>query len=92
MFAYVSFKSTMNKVEILTIDKTLLDASFPPNQFLIKGFHQPFWLDSSRNNVGLLIHIKSSLSVKFLSNYTFPFSIHVIPFEFNFLKKKMAFY
>ena len=96
MFAYLNINSVRNKFEnlcslsadkvgILTIAETKLDGSFPTNQFLIKGFHQPFRLDINRNG-GLLIYIKSSLPVKILSNYTLPSDIQVISFELN-LKK-----
>ena len=61
-----------DQVDILTIAETKLDGSFPTNQFLIKGFEQPLRLDINRNSGGLLIHIKSSLPVKILSNYTLP--------------------
>ena len=91
LFAYLNIDSIRNKfgnlcslsadkVDILTIAESKLDGSFPTYQFLIKGFHQPFRLDISRNSDGLLIYIKSSLPAKFLSNYTFPSNIQAIPF------------
>ena len=49
-----------------------LYSSFPSNQFLIKGFREPFWLDINRNSGGLLFYIKSSLLATILSNYREP--------------------
>ena len=102
MFAYLNINSKKNKFknlcnlladkfDIFTIAETKLDGSFPTNQFLIKGFHQLFRLDISRNSGGLLIYIKSSLPAKFLSNYTLPSNIHAIPFELNLKKTKWLF-
>ena len=45
------------------------------NQFLNKGFHEPFRLDINRNSGGLLIYIKSSLPTKIFSIYTLPSDI-----------------
>ena len=77
-----------DKVNILTIAEIKLDGLFPTNQFLIKGFHQQFRFDISRNSGELLIYIKSSLPAKFLSNYTLPSSIQAIPFVLN-LKERI---
>ena len=99
MFAYLNANSMRNKLEnlcslladkvyILPIANTKLDGSFPTNQFLIKGFHQPFRLDISRNSTGLLIYTKSSLPAIFLCNYTLPSNIQAIPFELNLKKRK----
>ena len=91
LFACLNINSIRNKLEnfapdkvdILTIAETKLDGSFPTDQFLIKGFHQPFQLDINRNSGGLLIYIKSSLPAKLLSNYTLASNIQAIPFELN---------
>ena len=80
-----------DKVDILTIAETKLDGSFPTNQFLIKGFHQPFRLNINRNSGGLLVYIKSSLPVKTLSNYTLPSDIQAIHFELSLKERKWLF-
>ena len=73
--------------EILAVTK--LDSSFPINQFLTKGFHEPFRLDMNRNSGELLMYINSSLPVKMLSNFTLPFDIEAVSFQLN-LQKKVA--
>ena len=80
-----------NKVDIFTIAETKLDESLPINQFLIKGFQQPLRLDINRYSGGLLIYIKSSLTVKILSYYILPSDIQAIPFELNLKKRKWLF-
>ena len=73
--------------EILAVTK--LESSFSINQFLTKGFHEPFRFDMNRNSGELLMYIKSSLPVKILSNFTLPFDIQSVSFELN-LQKKVA--
>ena len=58
------------------------------NQFLNKGFHEPFGLDISRNSRGLLINIKSSSPAKIFSNYTLPSDFQDIPFGLYRKKRK----
>ena len=102
LFAYLNINSVRNKFEnvcclladkfdVVTIAETKLDSSFPTNQFLIKGFQEPLWLDINRNSGGLLIYIKSSLPAKTLSNYTLPSDIRAIPFKLNLKKRKWLF-
>ena len=102
MFAYLNIDSIKNKSEnlyslladkvgILTIAETKLDGFFPTNQFLMKGFRQPLRLDINRNSGALLIYIKSSLTVKILSNYLLPSDIQAIPFELNLKKRTSLF-
>ena len=99
MFAYLNINSIRNKFEnlcslladkfnIVTIAVTKLDGSIPINQFLTKGFHEPFRLDINRNSAELLIYIKSSLPVKTLFNFTLPSDIQTISFELNLKKRK----
>ena len=80
-----------DKVGILTIVETKLDGFFPTNQFLMKGFRQPLRLGINRNSGALLIYIKSSLTVKILSNYLLPSDIQAIPFELNLKKRTSLF-
>ena len=102
LFAYLNIISIRSKFEIffglladtfdiLTITENKLGDSCPTNQFLIKGFHQPFRLDINRNSGGLLTCMKSSLPVRILSNYTLPSDIQAIPFELNLKQRKWLF-
>ena len=38
-----------NNIDILTIQETKLDSSFPVSQFLIDGYSEPYRLDRNRN-------------------------------------------
>ena len=65
IFSYLNINSVWNKfknmssliseyVDILIVVETKLDSCFPTAQFLIPGFHHPFWLDINRQSGGLL--------------------------------------
>ena len=43
--------------DILIINETKLDASFPVNQFFINGFSTPYRLDQNRNGGGIIIYV-----------------------------------
>ena len=43
--------------DILIINETKLDASFPVNQFFINGFSIPYRLDQNRNGGGIIINV-----------------------------------
>ena len=81
-----------DKFDILNINEIKPDGSFQTNQFFVKGFHQPFWLDINRNSGELLMYIKSSLPAKIISNDTVPSDIEAIPFELNRKKGKCLFF
>ena len=83
IFCYINIKSVRNKfgslyslisshVDILSIAEAKLDYSFPNTQFLTPNFHQPFRLDISRNNGGLLVFVRSSIPARMLSHYRLP--------------------
>ena len=38
-----------NNLDILTIQETKLDSSFPPSQFMLEGYSEPYRLDRNRN-------------------------------------------
>ena len=43
-------------IDILTIQETKLDSSFPSGQFLIDGYSEPYRLDRNRNGGGVMIY------------------------------------
>lgn len=50
-----------NKIDILMISETKLDASFPNNQFTINGFTAPYRLDRNANGGGILLYIREDI-------------------------------
>ena len=73
-FCYLSINSVRNKftdfptifnenVDIVSIAKTKLDASFPPAQFTLEGYHTPYRLDRNNESGGILVYVKSQLKI-----------------------------
>ena len=97
-FSYININSIRNKfdslcslisshVDVLSITETKLDHSFPNTELLILNFHQPLCLDISRNSVGLLDFVRSSILARMLSNYRLPPDTQAIPSEINLIKR-----
>ena len=63
-------------VDIVSVAKTKLDASFPSAQFTLEGYHIPYHLDINKSN-GILVYVKSSIPsrclyfVYFCTGYSF---------------------
>ena len=48
-----------NNIDILTIQETKLDSSFPTDQFLIDGYSEPYRKDRNRRGGGVMIYVRS---------------------------------
>ena len=55
-------------LDILTIQETKLDSSFPTQQFSLEGFSAPYRLDRNRNGGGVLIYVREDIPSKQLKN------------------------
>ena len=60
-----------NNIDILTIQETKLDSSFPSAQFLINGYSEPYRLDRDRNGGGVMIYVREDIPSRLLSKHTF---------------------
>ena len=58
-------------LDILTIQETKLDSSFPTQQFSLDGFSTPYRLDRNREGGGVLIYVREDIPSKQLSKHTF---------------------
>ena len=54
--------------DILIINETKLNASFPVNQFCINYFSTPYRLDRNRNGGGIIIYLREDMTSKMLTN------------------------
>ena len=54
-------------IDILMISETKLDESFPPVQFLLDGYCDPFRFDRDGNWGGILLYIRDDIPSKLLS-------------------------
>ena len=61
--------------DILTINETKLDASFPVNQLFINGFSTSYRLDQNRNGGGAIIYVQEDITSKMSTKHKFPDNI-----------------
>lgn len=100
IIAYLNINSLRNKidslreitfnfpVEILCIDETKLDDSFPDAQFKIEGYQfPPFRRDRNKNGGGKIVFIKDGLIAKRLNDFETKVS-ETISLELTISKKK----
>ena len=74
-------------VDVPAAAETKIDASFPPAQFFLEGYHSPYRLDIPRKSVGLLVYVKATIPSRQLPLPKFQFRIQALPFEFNLTKE-----
>ena len=79
-------------IDILTIQETKLDSSFPSGQFFINGYSEPYRLDRDRNGGGVMIYVREDIPSKLLSKHTFSEAIEGLFVEVNLRKTKLLFF
>ena len=100
MIAYLNINSIRNKIDflreickkapfdILCVDETKIDSSFPDAQFHIEGYqYPPFRRDRDENGGGKIVYIKEGIITKRISNLEGK-SSETICLEITFSKKK----
>ena len=50
-----------NSLDILVIQETKLDSSFPDSQFLMDGYRKPYRLDRNRHGGGVMVYIREDI-------------------------------
>ena len=73
---------------ILIINETKLDVTFPVDEFLINDFSTPYRLDRNRNGGGIIIYVPEDITGKMLTKHKFPDDIEGLFVEINFRKCK----
>ena len=79
-------------IDILTIQETKLDSSFPVGQFLIDGYSEPYRLDRDRNGGGVMIYVREDIPSRLLNKHTFTEAIEGLFVEVNLRKTKLLFF
>ena len=79
-------------IDILTIQETKLDSSFPTQQFLLNGFSEPYRLDRDRDGGGVLIYVREDIPSKLLTKHTFTKNVEGLFVEVNLRKTKLLFF
>ena len=79
-------------LDILTIQETKLDSSFPTEQFMLDGYSKPYRLDRNRYGGGVIIYVREDIPSKLLSKHTFTKNVEGIFVEINLRKTKLLFF
>ena len=79
-------------LDILTIQETKLDSSFPPQQFIIEGYSEPYRLDRNREGGGVLIYVREDIPSKLLTKHNFTQYVEGLFIEINLRKTKLLFF
>ena len=61
-----------DRIDILVLTETHIDASFPTEQFLIEGFKVLYRQDRNKNGGGIMIYVREDIPSKLLDKHTFP--------------------
>ena len=78
-----------NYLDILVIQETKLDPSFPTTQFMINGYKKPYRLDRNRNGGGVIIYIREDIPSRELHKHNFTKYIEGLFVEVNLRKMKI---
>ena len=79
-------------LDILTIQETKLDSSFPTQQFALPGYSEPYRLDRNRDGGGVLIYVREDIPSKLLTKHNFTKDVEGIFVEVNLRKTKLLFF
>ena len=77
-----------DKVDILIIQETKLDETFPDGQFLLNGFSPPYRNDRNKHGGGILIYVRDNIPSKLLNEFQPPKDIEGLFIELNFRNNK----
>ena len=72
-------------VDLLVVNETKLDSSFPSSQFTMEGY-STYRLDRDRNGGGILVFIREDIPCKILQEHNLPEGIEALPIEINLRK------
>ena len=76
-------------LDILTIQETKLDSSFPTKQLTIEGYSEPYRLDRNRDGGGVLIYVREDIPSKPLTKHNFTQYVEGLFVEINLRKTKL---
>ena len=79
-------------LDILTIQETKLDDSFPTQQFILNGYSEPYRLDRNREGGGVLIYVREDIPSKQLTKHKFSKYVEGLLVEINLRKTKLLFF
>ena len=77
-----------NNIDILVIEETKIDESFPEGQFLIPGYKKPYRKDRNRNGGGIIVYVREDIPSRKLDQCKLDDAIRGIFIEINLRKSK----
>ena len=75
-----------NHIDILVIEETKLDDTFPRGSFKIPGFKEPFRKDRNINGGGIMVFVREDIPSKELTALKFREDINELFIEINLRK------
>ena len=76
-------------LDIIAIQETKLDESFPTQQFIIEGYTKPYRLDRNRDGGGVLIYVREDIPSQLLTKHKFSEYVEGMFLEINLRKTKL---
>ena len=83
-------ETVSQNLDILIVVETNIDDSFPKEQFYIERYADPLWLDRDGEGGGLLVYMKSDITMRQLKSFKFELDMECNCFEINLRGKKWA--
>ena len=78
-----------NYLDILVIQETKLDSTFPDGQFLITGYKTPYRLDRNRHGGGVMVYVREDIPSNLLDKHNFTKKVEGLFIEINLRKSKL---
>ena len=78
-----------DRLDIFLLSETKIDSSYPPGQFVIEGYGNPFRRDRNKFGGGLLLYVRDDIPCKLIKlQYDLPSDIECLFIEINLRNKK----
>ena len=77
-----------DKLDILVLCETKLDASFIERQFFLTGFKKPYRLDRNKDGGGVMVYVRDDIPSVELKKHTFSIKMEAIFVKINLRKYK----
>ena len=77
-----------DRMDIMLFSQTKIDSSFPPSQFTIEGYSNPFRRARDVHGGGLLLYVRDDIPCKEIKAHNFPNDMECILIEIKLRNKK----
>ena len=77
-----------DRLDIILFSETKIDSSFPPSQFAIEGYLNPFRRDRDIHGGGLLLYVRDDIPCKEIKSHTLPNNVEGLFIEIKLRNMK----